>query len=110
MNVTAEIIAIFDSACRVTTRENAEHYVSRVAVACERDSVWARKAICYWAGYFSHAVRLRVEATYGSVHPIFGPATRGPMDPTQAYLIGRTSIVPEPYPWPKRPGPYPSEP
>lgn len=109
MNVTPQVIALLDAACRVTTRENADHYVLRVAEACQKDIDWARKAICYWAGYFVHDVRLRVERVYQATHPIFGPATRGPMDPTQAFLMGMTTDHPS-FPWPMRPPPYPVEP
>jgi hypothetical protein len=104
VNVTPEQIAILDAACRVSTKENAEHYVRRVSTACERDIDWARKAICYWAAFFNHKVRLRVERTYGAVHPIFGSATRGPMDPTQAFLLGMRTAD-KSFPWPSRPAP-----
>lgn len=107
--VTPEIMAMFDGACRAKNPEEAGAHVKKVAQECQQDETWARKAICYWAGYFSHAVRLRVEKVYECEHPCFGPATRGAMDPTQAFFMG-LGIDPTTFPWPMRPPPYPDEP
>ncbi len=115
----AEIIVMYDGACRAKTPDEARESLKEVwtdwcyehpeleATECQ---TMARKAICYWAGYFSHDVRLRVEKLYECEHPVFGPATRGPIDPTQAYLMGRQSKVPPAHPWPMRPPPWPQEP
>jgi len=114
----AEIVEMYDGACRAKTPEEARFWHKEVwmdwcyehpdleANVCQD---MARKAICYWAGYFNHEVRLRVEKLYAEQHPVFGPATRGPIDPTQALLMG---LAPEgdAFPWPRRPPPWPAEP
>lgn len=117
MIVTLEIVTLFDAACRVQLPQDADLFTNLVALErlkTERESLdaardWARQAICYWAGYFSHEVRLRVEELYGCVHPIFGSATQGRMTAERAYEIGRNTLYPE-YPWPMRPPPYAPEP
>jgi hypothetical protein len=119
VNITPEIIALFDSACRAKTTLDATLLLEEVASERMRQhpdddlataEAWARRAICYWAGYFTHTVRLRVEKVYGCEHPCFGAATRGPMDPTQAFCMGLNSDHHPNFPWPVRPPPYPDEP
>jgi hypothetical protein len=125
---------LFDAACRATTPDEAARSLDLVARARLldrlgarpktfldekeiRDSLeWAREAIAYWAGYFSHDVRLRVEKLYGRPHPVLGPATDGPADPRIALLLGMSlgaamaEGVAPPFPWPRRAPPYPDEP
>ncbi len=118
LRTAAEKVEMYDAACRAKTPEEVKRWLSEVTrdrcyehneETVQQAEAWARKAICYWAVYFSHEVRLRVEKLYEAEHPVFGPATRGPIDPTQAYLIGRESKAPL-CGWPMRPGPSREEP
>lgn len=118
MNITPEVIEMFDGACRARDaalrtafldRIQKWHQESHPDENQESARDWARKAVAYWAGYFSHEVRLRVEKLYEAVHPCFGPATKGPVDPTQAFLLGMSMDRPT-FSWPMRPPPYPDEP
>jgi hypothetical protein len=42
----------------------------------------------YYAGYYDHATRLRVEKLFACEHPMFGAASAGPVDPGKALLTG----------------------
>jgi len=45
----------------------------------------------YWAGYYSHSTRERVERLFECAHPIFGSIKEnGPPTPTEAFLAGLT--------------------
>jgi len=57
-----------------TTREQAEEI--------------ERQNLGYFAGYFDHETRLRVEALFHCKHPVFGAATDGEVSPMQAMAIG----------------------
>ncbi len=119
IRITPEIIALFDKACRATNTQEATEALREIALLRRKHEDedlsqslrWARDAICYWAGYFSHDVRLRVEKLYLSEHPIFGPATNGPMSQQDIFKLGvRIGESGEAFPWPRRPPPYPEEP
>lgn len=43
----------------------------------------------YWAGYYDHETRLRVEQLFRCAHPIFGPAKDGTPTPEEAFEAGR---------------------
>lgn len=47
-----------------------------------------RDHIGYWAGYYSHETRLRVERLFRCEHPVFGPAAKGPPGPEEAFRAG----------------------
>jgi hypothetical protein len=47
-----------------------------------------RHNLAYFAGYYSHETRLRVEKLFQCEHPFFGPATKGPPTLDQALSIG----------------------
>lgn len=54
---------------------------------CEAESIM-RENLGYYAGYFSHDTRERVERLYGAIHPIFGSASKGPPTVTEAFEAG----------------------
>lgn len=43
----------------------------------------------YFAGYYDHDTRLRVERLFKCSHPIFGPATSGAPLPEEAFELGQ---------------------
>lgn len=43
----------------------------------------------YFAGYYDHETRLRVERLFKCSHPIFGPATSGAPSPEEAFKLGQ---------------------
>lgn len=47
-----------------------------------------RMNLGYYAGYYDHETRLRVERLFRCRHPVFGSAESGPADPTAAYMTG----------------------
>lgn len=48
----------------------------------------AKEEIAYHAGYYGHAVRLRVEELFGCQHPIFGAAKNWKPTPEEAFALG----------------------
>jgi hypothetical protein len=119
IRVTPEIVAVFDKACRAMTTNEATEALREITLLRRKSEDedlsqslrWAREAVCYWAGYFSHDVRLRVERLYMSEHPIFGSAMNGPANPKQALMTGiRIGESGAELPWLRRPPPYPDEP
>lgn len=47
-----------------------------------------RQNLGYYAGYHSHATRLRVERLFNCQHPVFGAAERGPVSIDDAIGTG----------------------
>jgi hypothetical protein len=47
-----------------------------------------RANLGYYAGYYDHETRLRVEKLFGCSHPVFGAATNGRPDPGAAFAAG----------------------
>lgn len=47
-----------------------------------------RCALGYFAGYYDHETRLRIEQLYRCEHPIFGPATKGLPSPEKIFRMG----------------------
>lgn len=45
--------------------------------------------LAYYAGYYNHETRLRVERLFACSHPIFGPAKDGAPTPEKAFEMGR---------------------
>jgi hypothetical protein len=42
----------------------------------------------YYAGYYDHETRIRVERLFRCKHPIFGKAGSTPIDPAEAFTLG----------------------
>lgn len=75
-----------DEAFRALVAE-CQRSVSGISVeGCERIQ---RDNLAYFAGYYGHATRLRVERLYKCVHPVFGPAINGEPTEEEAYRLGR---------------------
>ena len=47
-----------------------------------------RANIGYFAGYYDHDTRLRVEKLFDCAHPIFGKASNRPVEPARALAAG----------------------
>lgn len=47
-----------------------------------------RQNLGYYAGYYSHETRQRVERLFDCSHPVFGKATGNPVSPTDALADG----------------------
>jgi hypothetical protein len=86
----------YEPAMMITTQEEADAYFERCVQHCmrlgnERDEAEEieRSSLGYFAGYFSHEVRERVERLFKCEHPIFGSiAKNGPPTAVQAYEMG----------------------
>jgi hypothetical protein len=48
-----------------------------------------RGSLGYWAGYYGHETRLRVERLFRCTHPVFGSAENGLVDPKDAFEAGK---------------------
>lgn len=48
-----------------------------------------RSNLGYYAGYYSHKVRERVERLFRCTHPIFGSASNGPPTDREAFEVGQ---------------------
>lgn len=90
---------IFEEALKIGTKEEAAFYL-------EEYSKWirikssdklkvnepldiAKENFGYWAGYYSHDVRKKVEHLFECEHPVFGSIEKnGPPTPEQAFALG----------------------
>ncbi|MBY0561451.1 hypothetical protein [Hyphomicrobium sp.] len=52
-------------------------------------TVIAKRNVGYFAGYYDHATRLRVEELYDTVHPFLGAAKDGQKSPEEIFELGR---------------------
>lgn len=82
----------------VTDQAEADTIFERlVALAVEdhgighlRADILTRENLAYFAGYYSHETRARVERLFRCAHPFFGAiAEKGPPTPEQALEMGR---------------------
>ena len=84
----------YDPAMKITDPEEARRYFELLvehsmsfgntreeAERIERDNLG------YWAGYYDHKTRLRVEKLFDCVHPVIGRATE-PKTPEEIFQIG----------------------
>ncbi len=51
------------------------HLADRPDHSRERAELTQRENLGYYAGYYNHETRLRVERLFGCQHPLLGPAT-----------------------------------
>lgn len=49
----------------------------------------ANQNLGYFAGYYDHETRLRVEELFECRHPVFGEAKKGSPDPIAAFAAGK---------------------
>lgn len=69
-----------------------EHTMSFGATRVEAERI-ERANLGYYAGYYDHATRQRVERLFSCAHPIFGKAAADPVDPTTAILAGAVAAT-----------------
>jgi hypothetical protein len=93
---TISISEKYGPAMSVTTQAEADAYFEVLVAHCmglgndrgEAEEI-ERTSIGYFAGYFPHEVRARVEKLFRCQHPVFGAiAVNGPPTAQQAYEAG----------------------
>lgn len=94
---TATFGEILGPAMQITDQEEADAYFeAMVRHGMQQDPSLGqdlaeanlRQSLAYFAGYYEHETRVRVERLFGCVHPIFGPATLGEPAPAAALSAG----------------------
>jgi hypothetical protein len=88
-------------AMEITDQAAADVYFARCVDhnlrACEAEGVartreeaeaQERVNLGYFAGYYAHSTRARVERLFKCAHPIFGPAAEGLPSPEEAFEAG----------------------
>jgi hypothetical protein len=100
MNAFPEQITIGDKyrpAMEITEQVAADEYFERCVTHCmsfgksrkEAEAI-ERANLGYYAGYYSHETRARVERLFSCAHPVFGSiAEKGIPTPTEALEAGR---------------------
>lgn len=87
----------FDAAIAVQDQDRADELFEEMVLAAiagglalgrERAEEATRRALGYYAGYFDHETRLRVERLFRCEHPYFGAAAKGPVGWRRAFAIG----------------------
>ncbi len=48
-----------------------------------------RQSLGYFAGYYDHQTRLRVEQLFNCVHPVFGAATKHILTTEEVFEVGK---------------------
>lgn len=97
-------ISLFDKynpAMQITTQEKADEYFYECVQHCMLTALEAgqvlnmgeaaeieRQNLGYFAGYYSHETRLRVEQLFHCVHPAIGAAAEGQKSPAELIKIG----------------------
>lgn len=88
---------IYGPAMKITNQEEADRYFEKLVLRCQAESdkdrseceKIQRQNLGYYAGYYSHETRARVEQLFKCAHPIFGSiAENGPPSPRQALAMG----------------------
>ena len=88
---------IMRPAMGITEQDDADQYfkeyVAYINSVRKPDSKWdaeevAKHNLGYYAGYYSHEIRLRVERLFKCTHPIFGDATKGEPTTAEAFQAG----------------------
>jgi hypothetical protein len=81
----------------ITDQAEADAYFEACVQHCmlfresRAEAEWIEKHnLGYWAGYYSHETRERVERLFRCEHPFFGSiAKKGPPTPQQAFKMGQ---------------------
>jgi len=99
MKTLPDVLTIGDayrSAMEMTEQADADEWFEALVERCMRSGNTLEEAeaiersnLGYFAGYYTHETRLRVERLFRCAHPIFGPATAGPIEPRVAFEIGK---------------------
>lgn len=86
----------YDHAMHITDQAEADAHLETLIADCmaaghsriEAEEI-QRENLAYYAGYFGHETRARVERLFRCKHPVFGAiAEVGPPTPEQAYELG----------------------
>lgn len=82
-------------AMKIEDQEEADAYFEECvqhSIECGRTRAEAeeveRSNLGYFAGYYDHETRLRVERLFRCSHPVFGNAASGPPTDEQAFRAG----------------------
>ena len=86
----------YDPAMEITTQADADRYfeecvqhnLAHSTNTREQAEAIERHNIGYWAGYYSHIVRLRVEEFFRCEHPVLGKAKDFEWTADERYGIG----------------------
>lgn len=86
----------YDPAMRITDQAEADgylelcvkHTMELAGVSREEAERLERMNLGYWAGYFDHETRQRVERLFKCEHPFLGPAGDQPADPRDVFIKG----------------------
>lgn len=86
----------YGPAMAMESREEAAAYFEECVLDCMSNSgssraeaeVIERQNLAYWAGYYDHETRCRVERLFQCEHPLLGPASAGPLSPDEAFRAG----------------------
>jgi len=65
-----------------------QHNMERHGQSREEATHIQKSNLAFFAGYYDHETRLRVENMFGCIHPVFGAAVDGPMSPQKAFEMG----------------------
>lgn len=86
----------YSPAMKITEQADADQYFE----VCVQDTMGMGKTreeaesiersnLGYYAGYYNHETRLRVERLFQCQHPVFGDATKRQPTPEEAFEAGR---------------------
>jgi hypothetical protein len=86
----------YDPAMKIMTQEKADEYFYECVQHCMLTALEEgkilnmgeaaeieRQNLGYFAGYYSHETRLRVEQLFGCRHPVLPPASEGQLSPQE---------------------------
>lgn len=87
---------LYQPAMAIVTQAEADAYfewlvhyqMERNGISRETAERTQRINLGYWAGYYDHSTRLRVEALFRTVHPVLGAAADGELTPEQVFRKG----------------------
>ena len=94
---SSEHTRIYEPAMRITEPKEAMRFLEELCVVLaseyglspENALATARSNLGYYAGYFPHEVRVRVERLFDAPHPLLGTALNGPISMEAAFAIGQ---------------------
>lgn len=68
--------------------ECVQNTMERTSASRSEAEAIERSNLGYWAGYYDHETRVRVERLFGCIHPVFGSADAGPVSAEEAFRKG----------------------
>jgi hypothetical protein len=91
------IAELYTPAMEITTQAKADAYFEKLVDLCLRElpelsrtqaEAMQRSNLGYYAGYYSHETRIRVEELFRCQHPVLPPARTGQLSPKEILAIG----------------------